>query len=1215
MAKKVFTNESLATFVDEIKSYTNETIEDAVSSKAESSHNHDDSYDSIGSADAALALAKEYTNERTSGIASSSVVDDKISTHNTSSSAHDDIRGLISDIGGDLSSHTSNKTNPHGVTLSQLGVTATSTELNYVDGVTSSIQSQLDSKADENHGHAISDITNLQSTLDNKAASSHGTHVSYSSTAPVMDGSASVGSASTVARSDHKHPTDTSRAAATDLTSHTSNKSNPHSVTKSQVGLGNVDNTADADKNVKSAIEDADGQVISETYIKNLSVSGKTITYTRGNDTTGTITTQDTTYTSLKNPYSLTIQGNGTTLANGTYDGSSAQTVNITPDNIGAAKSSHTHSAYAASSHSHDDKYYTESEIDAKFDAIIGEGASETLDTIGEISAAITSNQSMLSTLNSAIGNKANASDLSSHTGNTTVHITSTERTNWNAAKTHADSAHAPSNAEVNQNAFSNIAVGSTTIAADSKTDTLTLVGSNVTLTPDATNDKVTIGITKSNVTTALGYTPPTTDTTYGVATSSALGLVKSGTDITVDSSGNVSVNNNSHTHTVSNISDLTATAAELNIMDGVTATTAEINCLKGVTSAIQSQLDSKSASDHTHKYAGSSSAGGAATSAAKLNTDAGSATQPVYFENGVPKATTYTLGKSVPSNAVFTDTDTHYTSKNVVGSSTATSNTTSKLTNGNVYLNSVENGAVTSTHKISGSGATTVTTDTSGNIVISSTDNNTTYSDATQSAAGLMSADDKKKLDGIATGANNYTYTLPTASSSTLGGVKIGSNISISSGTISVPTASGTAAGVTIVYPAASCTTFSSDSGTVTPLAVQKGAKMFAITRPSSSTNKAITRYSNTTGDVQDSKIIIEDVTNSKDSSKKAQVIAIPAEGGKKMVYGYCTDQVDGTSFIGGVFDASATSYPYSSGLAIGGTSGNLLWKGKRVLDNDDLTTLNNAINSKGTSNLTIGTTSTTAAAGNHTHSGYAAASHTSDTTAHITAAERTAWNAKGTSNLTIGTTSTTAAAGNHTHKYAGASSAGGSATSAVKLDTATAGSSTQPVYFTGGKPSACTYTLGKSVPSDAKFTDTTYSAATTSAAGLMSANDKKNLNSLVSPTVYTDKITVNSSYFEIVTSQLVDMGNGMIYGRVMGKLLADRSAVQIGYVNADFAPTNSVPANICVGKSDTTYNATDCKVNGTGSEERARQIYARFATTVPTGTYLYVNFMYYKD
>lgn len=41
------------------------------------------------------------------------------------------------------------------------------------------------------------------------------------------------------------------------------------------------------------------------------------------------------------------------------------------------------------------------------------------------------------------------------------------------------------------------------------------------------------------------------------------------------------------------------------------------------------------------------------------LSSNAGSATQPVYFANGVPVATTYTLGKSVPANAVFTDTNT----------------------------------------------------------------------------------------------------------------------------------------------------------------------------------------------------------------------------------------------------------------------------------------------------------------------------------------------------------------------------------------------------------------------------------------------------------------------------------------------------------------------------------------------------------------------------
>ena len=50
---------------------------------------------------------------------------------------------------------------------------------------------------------------------------------------------------------------------------------------------------------------------------------------------------------------------------------------------------------------------------------------------------------------------------------------------------------------EVNQNAFSNVKVGSTTLAADTKTDTLELAaGTGITLTPDATTDKVAIKVT-----------------------------------------------------------------------------------------------------------------------------------------------------------------------------------------------------------------------------------------------------------------------------------------------------------------------------------------------------------------------------------------------------------------------------------------------------------------------------------------------------------------------------------------------------------------------------------------------------------------------------------------------------------------------------------------------------------------------------------------------
>ena len=78
--------------------------------------------------------------------------------------------------------------------------------------------------------------------------------------------------------------------------------------------------------------------------------------------------------------------------------------------------------------------------------------------------------------------------------------------------------------------------------------------------------------------------------------------------------------------------------------------------------------------------------------------------------------------------------------------------------------------------------------------------------------------------------------------------------------------------------------------------------------------------------------------------------------------------------------------------------------------------------------------------------------------------------------------------AAKSHTHNYAGSGSAGGSANSAVKLDTATAGSATKPVYIIGGKPVACTHSLDKDVPANAVFTDHTYAnmtAATDSAAG----------------------------------------------------------------------------------------------------------------------------------
>ena len=79
------------------------------------------------------------------------------------------------------------------------------------------------------------------------------------------------------------------------------------------------------------------------------------------------------------------------------------------------------------------------------------------------------------------------------------------------------------------------------------------------------------------------------------------------------------------HTHNVNQITGLTtgrALVSDANGHPSVSSTTAtELSYLHGVTSSVQTQLNNKAALNHTHNYAGSSSAGGAANSAVKLQT------------------------------------------------------------------------------------------------------------------------------------------------------------------------------------------------------------------------------------------------------------------------------------------------------------------------------------------------------------------------------------------------------------------------------------------------------------------------------------------------------------------------------------------------------------------------------------------------------------------
>lgn len=92
--------------------------------------------------------------------------------------------------------------------------------------------------------------------------------------------------------------------------------------------------------------------------------------------------------------------------------------------------------------------------------------------------------------------------------------------------------------------------------------------------------------------------------------------------------------------------SNLTANRALISNGSGKVAvsdvTSTELGYLDGVTSNVQTQLDGKSSTSHTHNYAGSSSVGGSATSAVKLDTStAGDVNTPVYFSGGKPVACT----------------------------------------------------------------------------------------------------------------------------------------------------------------------------------------------------------------------------------------------------------------------------------------------------------------------------------------------------------------------------------------------------------------------------------------------------------------------------------------------------------------------------------------------------------------------------------------------
>lgn len=106
------------------------------------------------------------------------------------------------------------------------------------------LTSLRDTFAPLSHKHKLSDISDYK--VDTALSSTSTNPVANKIVKTAIDGvNSSISSLSN------------NKANATDLTTHIANKANPHGVTKTQLGLGNVDNTSDINKPISKATQTA----------------------------------------------------------------------------------------------------------------------------------------------------------------------------------------------------------------------------------------------------------------------------------------------------------------------------------------------------------------------------------------------------------------------------------------------------------------------------------------------------------------------------------------------------------------------------------------------------------------------------------------------------------------------------------------------------------------------------------------------------------------------------------------------------------------------------------------------------------------------------------------------------------------------------------------------------------------------------------------------
>lgn len=265
-------------------------------------------------------------------------------------------------------------------------------------------------------------------------------------------------------------------------------------------------------------------------------------------------------------------------------------------------------------------------------------------------------------------------------------------------------------------------------------------IGSGLTVAADGT------------ISAAAEYTLPT-------ASSSVKGGIKVGTGLTMSSE----TLNHSNSVTAKTAYGSTSTTASAN-GGSITVTDIKYDAQGHITGSTDRTI---TLSQTTYTLAGLMG------SAAK-----GSETQPVYWNGSAWTNTTYTLGKSVPADAKFTDTVyTLPTASSTLGGvkTTSTVSATTGLTacpiiDGVVYYKDTNN-----TYTLGGLvGSTAIGTAT-----------NPIYWDGTKFVKTTYTLGKSVPADAKFT---DTVYTLPTASSSTLGGIKLGTGLTAAEdGTVNV--------------------------------------------------------------------------------------------------------------------------------------------------------------------------------------------------------------------------------------------------------------------------------------------------------------------------------------------------------------------------------------------------------------------------------------------